>query len=128
MKTFAQAAIIFMIVMVSVFVCFNVVTGSITDNEAENTLSQSVEQAMYNTLSEHSYTINNKDEFVAEFLTNLILQTNSKSELDVRILAVDEVEGLMDIEVRETLTYPDGKIREVKCRQTVIFEEGQPSE
>lgn len=128
MKTFAQAAIIFMIVLVSVFVCFNIITGSVTDNEVEIALSQSVEQAMSNTLSGQSYSINNKDEFVGAFLINLVELTDSKAELDVRILAVDEVEGLMDVEVTETLTYPDGEVREVACRRTVIFEEDQSTD
>ena len=123
MKTFAQAAIIFMVVIVSVFICFNIITGSVTDNEVENTLSQSVEQALSVTLKGNTHSIQNRDEFVAEFMFNLIEQTKSKSELNVRVLAVDEVEGLMDIEVTETLTYPDGKVREVNCRKTVIFEE-----
>lgn len=123
MRTFAQAALIFLIVMVSVFVCFNIITGSITDNEAETTLSQSVEQALYTTLSERAYSIENQDEFVADFLINLTKQTQSKSELLVRILAADETNGLLDIEVTETITYPDGKVREVSCRKTVILEE-----
>lgn len=123
MKTFAQAAIIFIIVIVSVFVCFNIITGSVTDNEAENTLSQSVEQALYTTMSGQSYTIQNKDEFVADFMINLALQTNSQAELNIRVLDVDEVEGLLDVEIIETLMYPDGKTREVSCRKTVIFEE-----
>ena len=123
MKTFAQAAIIFLLVVVAVFVSFNLITGSITDNETENTLSQSVEQALYNTMSSHSYSIENQEEFLSDFMINLISQTKSKSELDLRILEVDKEEGLLDIEVRESITYPDGKVREVSCRKTVIFEE-----
>lgn len=123
MKTFAQAAVIFMLVITTVFVCFNLITGNVTDNEAENSLSQTVEQAVYTTLSEKSYTIENQDEFIADFNTNLILQTQSMAELKVRILEVDVTEGLLDVEVTETLTYPDGKVREVSCRKTVIFEE-----
>lgn len=122
MKTFAQAAIIFMIVIVTVFVSFNIITASITDNEVENSLSQSVEQALYTTMSNKFYSINNKDEFISDFLTNLVLQTNSKSTVNVRILDVDKDEGLMDIEVVETIPYPDGKIREVNCRKTVILD------
>lgn len=123
MKSFAQAAIIFMVVIVAVFVSFNLVTGNVTDTEAEKSLSQSVEQALYVTLKGETHSVENKDEFIAEFMTNLVLQTQSKSELTVRVLEADEIEGLLDIEVTETLTYPDGKIREIKCRRTVLFEE-----
>lgn len=123
MKTFAQAAVIFMIVMVAVFVCFNLITGSITDNEAENTLSQAVEQALFTTISEKSYSIETREEFIANFYINLFEQTQSKAKFTVKILEVDETAGLLDVEVTETLVYPDGKTREVKCRKTVVFEE-----
>lgn len=123
MKTFAQAAAIFMLVITTAFICFNLITGNVTDNEAENSLSQTVEQALYTTLSEKSYSVENQDEFIADFNTNLLLQTQSKAELTVRILEADASEGLLDVEVTETLTYPDGKVREVSCRKTVLFEE-----
>lgn len=122
MKTFAQAAIIFMIVLVSVFVCFNLITGNVTDNEAEVALSRSVEQALYVTLDGEAYSISNNEDFINDFLVNLAMQIQSGTDIDVRVLEVDYKEGLMDVEIKESLVYPDGEVRVVSCRKTVILE------
>lgn len=123
MKTFAQAAIIFLTVVATAFLCFNLITGSITDNEAEAALSQSVEQALYVTLtSGETYSIDSNEDFVNDFLSNLLVQVNSPADIAVRILDVDYQEGLLDVEVTETMTYPDGKTREVTCRKTVLLD------
>lgn len=123
MKTFVQAAVIFLIVLAASLLCFNLITGNTTDNEAEKALAQSVEQSMYNALTNEVYSIHNNDEFIADFLTNLSLQVDSGASLHVRVIDADYVEGLLDVEVTETLTYPDGKTREVSCRRTVILED-----
>ena len=95
MKTFAQAAVIFMIVMVAVFVCFNLITGSITDNEAENTLSQAVEQALFTTISEKSYSIETREEFVANFYKVAITSTSTFTPLGKSLTATQLRAGLV---------------------------------
>lgn len=123
MKTVMQASLIFMILVMTVIGCFNLMTASIVSTEVETSLTQSVEQALYVTLSDKAYTVDDEDAFVSDFLINLVDRIESPGDISVKIVAVDEEEGLIDVEVTETVAFPAGQKKEITCRRTVLFEE-----
>ena len=124
MKTFAQASAIFIVIIISAVLCFFIFTSVSTKTETEYSLSQAVEQSIYMAMSEKNYTIDNNDEFIADVVQNLLVQSTTKAEYTIRILAADKDNGLLDIEVTQVvLKNSTGEKQETKCRKTVILEE-----
>lgn len=124
MKTFAQASAIFLVIVISAVLCFFIFTSVSTKTETEYALSQAVEQSIYLAMTENTYTIEDDDEFVADVIQNLLVQSTTKADYTIRILAVDKINGLLDIEVTQVvLKDGEGDEETTKCRKTVILEE-----
>ena len=124
MKTFAQASAIFIVIIISAVLCFFIFTSVSTKTETEYALSQAVEQSIYMAMSEKNYTIDNNDEFIADVVQNLLVQSTTKADYTIRVLTADKDNGLLDIEVTQVvLKNSTGEKQETKCRKTVILEE-----
>ena len=85
-------------------------------------LEESIEQSLENLKIKKTYSIDNTDEFIADFVQNLILYIESDSEIKVEILSVDIEKGLLDVNVIETFEQPNGSTKSISCRKTVIME------
>lgn len=92
-------------------------------NELDEALSVAVEQSLENLKIKKAYSIDDTEEFVADFNENLIIAIESDSEVKVEVLAVDIDKGLLDVNVVETFSQPNGSVRTASCRKTIIMDE-----
>lgn len=122
MKTFLQAAGIFIVIMLTVIFMANKFSSTTSDTELQNSLDRAVEHALYVAMSENTYTINDADELAADVMHELFTTCNVKADYTIAFNKIDIENGLVDVQVTQTIkTFPLIK-SEVVCRQTVILE------
>lgn len=90
--------------------------------ELEDSLAVSVSQTVREVMEQESFGIENRNEFIAAFLQALVLRTNSDVDMTVNVISTDLEKGLMDIEVREKVSFLNVSEQEIAVRRTVIFE------
>ncbi len=90
--------------------------------ETDKALAQAIDSTLSNVMSEHNYTIEKNEDFIADFLKALLIQTNSTSDLTVSVLDADYEHGILSVEITETYTHPDGNKGSVSEMRTVIFD------
>ncbi len=117
-----SCTLVFLVIILSL-VLFTVYGQNTRQNELEDSLDIAIEQALENLKTRQAYSIDNTDEFVADFVENLIIYIESDSDVKVEILNVDIEKGLLDVNVVETFEQPNGSIKSISCRKTVIMEE-----
>lgn len=125
----AVCALIMSSVLVFTTVCiFAMSNTAIRKNELQHSLSAAMDSSLEILCSEKSYSFSEDestatDEFIADFLEKLLVNTSSDSEIKVSVLAVDVQKGLLDVEVTETYKHTTGAESSVSCRKTAIYEE-----
>lgn len=90
--------------------------------ETDTALAQAADSALSNVMSEHNTAIEKNEDFTADFLKSLLIQTNSDSDLTVSVLDADYEYGILSAEIVETYAHPNGKKGSVSERRTVIFD------
>ena len=91
-------------------------------NENTNALVTAIETSLSSVMNQKAYSIEDSDEFVADFLETLLIQYESDSEITVKILKQDMEKGLLSVEVDEKYNHPNGKDGTVSVQRTVIFD------
>lgn len=114
-----------MMMIASVLIMFVIYGQTTRQNELQDTLSTAVEQSLENMKFKKNYTINNTDEFIADFVQSLTLSIESDSDIEVNVLNVDTDKGLFDVEVKEKFRYPNKKKGTITCRKTIVLDEYQ---
>lgn len=95
---------------------------AIRTDEVTLGLEEAMNSSMQQLCRDRHYTIQNREEFVADFLELLLLQMNSNSDVTVRILRADEKRGLLSVEVVETYLHPNGEKGSVSAQRTILLE------
>ena len=119
---------IFVTIIVGLIICIAIVFSfadrSSRKTESENGLRNAIENTVEN-LSENKkdYTVANAEEYVADFMEQLLLELDSNSEVTVEVLEADYEKNLLSIEVTETFTYINGKTGSVTCKKTIIMDQ-----
>lgn len=95
---------------------------SMRANELDSTLGTAMEQCMETLKTKETYKINNEQEFIADFIENMLVKTNSKGTYTVTIYTVDIDKGILDVGVTESYSqlFKTGK---VSARKTVVLDE-----
>ena len=122
MKTFVQAAGIFLIfVLVIMFACgqFSYTASKI---ELENTLDDAVEHALYVAMSKKVYTIETKDELAADVIHELFTSCNIKADYTIAFNVIDIENGLVDVQVTQKTQAVPLIGSTAVCRKTIILE------
>lgn len=123
MKTFMQAAGLFIIIVLTVIFMANKFSSTTSDTELQNSLDNALEHALYVAMSDNTYTINDTDELAADVMHELFTTCNAKADYKIAFNKIDIEEGLVDVQVTQTIkSFPLIK-SEVVCRRTVILEE-----
>lgn len=122
MKTFIQSAGIFIIIVLTVFFMGSKFSSATSDTELQNSLDNAVEHALYVAMSDNAYTINNTDELAADVMHELFSSCNAKADYTIAFNVIDIDNGLLDVQVTQTIkSFPLIK-SETVCRKTVILE------
>lgn len=91
-------------------------------NEIEVALGVAVDNALTNVTIDKTYDIENQDEFIADFLEDLLLQLDSDSTVKVTIKDANISKGILSVDIVQEFTYNNGKSGSVNCERTVIFD------
>lgn len=122
MKQMAFGIVSVILVVLFLTVIITVHGRTLRKSEAEQGLEEAMRTTVRHLLSEQSYSIANRDEFVADFLETFLVQVNSDSDIVVHILKADEKKGLLSIEVVETYRHPNGGEGRVSAYRTILLD------
>lgn len=111
------------IVVITILIVISMDSRSIRTQEIENGLSQAMESSVNSLLLKDSYSITDRDKFIADLLQSLLLQIDSDSDITVNILNCDIDKGIITVEATENYYYPNGNIGTVSSIKTVILEQ-----
>lgn len=121
--------VVCMLVLTFLAVLFMTIHGrTLRQTETDHALGEAIDAAMSNVMETKIYTVETKEELVADFLESLLIQMNSTSEVEVAVLNADEEKGILSIEVTEHYTHPNGSRGNVSEVRTVIFEKEEEKE
>ena len=99
------------------------ITGRMQRNtEVNSTISEAVEQSVNAVMNNKAYTIDDKDEFVADVLQNLLNTYENDADITIKIATADKEKGLLGIKVIETFKKPNHGITEDSYEKVVLLE------
>ncbi len=90
--------------------------------EVNSTLSIVVNQAVNNVMEKRNYNIDEKDQFIADVLENLLDTYSNNSDITIKIAKADIEKGLLGIKVVETYKNPNGTTNTYSYEKTIILE------
>lgn len=110
------------VVLIFIMTYFTLHGRDIRQTELNNALSTSMNNAMEILLMEEGKP-EDEEEWKEMFLQALVLQIDSASDLEVRILDADMEKGLLSVEAVLEFQHPMGGAGSVSCQKTAIIEE-----
>lgn len=122
MKTFLQAAGIFLVIAMTILTLAGLVSESITKTELENTLDSALEHSLYVAMSNNVYTIHDQEELAADVLHELFASCNTRGDYEIAFHVIDLQNGLLDVQVTQTVETTPFIKSEVVCRRTIILD------
>lgn len=93
--------------------------------ELKSNLSAAVEEAVENAMKTKKYDIADQNEFISDITEEVSFLLDTKSDIIIDIMGVDQEKGILSLKVTETFSYLNGKNGSVSCDRTVIFEKGK---
>lgn len=86
------------------------------------TLANNAAYQSIKVLANGSYNINNMDELVAEAIQDIVMNKQTDSNIKVQVLSVDAENGLIDLNIIQTVHHVNGKDTVIEERRAVILE------
>lgn len=123
MKTFAQVAGIFLIIVLTIVFMANKMTSTTSDTELEAALDQAVEHALYVAMTDNTYSIDDTEKFAADVMVELFATSNTTADFTFKFNHIDIENGLVDFEVTQKVKVNSLIKSDITCRKTVILEE-----
>ncbi len=115
------------VLIVLVVVSLVTVAGRHTrEAEMQQALRQAVEESADQVLMQGKYTMDSKEELVADFTSLLVERLRTKDanrKLKVDFAGVDEKKGLLSVHVEETYTHPNGRRGTLETEATMVLEQ-----
>ncbi|MDU2155280.1 hypothetical protein [Clostridium sp.] len=121
MKLIIRGTFIFITVVLLTIICLDISTSNVREVETITLSNNSAYQSI-KTLANGSYNIESEDELVAEAIKDIVMNKQSDSDIKIQVLNVDAENGLMDINVIQTIHHLNGKTTTSEERRTVILE------
>lgn len=122
MKTFLQAMGIFLVIVLTILSLAGVVSESISRAELENTLDAALEHSLYVAMSDNVYTIHDQEELAADVMHELFASCNTRGDYEIAFHVIDLQNGLLDVQVTQTVQTSPFIKSEVVCRKTIILD------
>lgn len=122
MKTFVQSAGIFILIILTIFFMSGKFSSTSSEIELQNALDDAVDHALYTAMSGNVYTIDSKDELAADVMHELFTSCNVKADYKITFNVIDLENGMVDVQVTQTVYVSPLIHSEVTCRRTVILE------
>lgn len=128
MKNAVRNTCFVMLIIFSLILLATILNKDSRKYELERNLATAVEQTVDNMMKSKTYEVSNYNEFIADFIENLSVTLNTKSDITVNILKADIEKGILSVEVVETFKHPNGNTGQVNYTKTVVFEDITDSE
>jgi len=93
--------------------------------ELQSNLSSVMETQLNKMMLNEEYNIINEQEFLADFVENLIVVLDGEYNLTVDILQLDMDKGILAVRVTADFQYINGKKGTTSCERVVIFNQLQ---
>lgn len=122
------------IVILSLVAVITIEGRTTRENEMDNALLDSVEETMEEMMMQETYSLAEKNEYIAAFHQCLLNRINAgtKDHYDknlsivVEVMGCDVEKGLLSVRVTETFTHPNGNIGKAECEATAVLEQTNP--
>lgn len=121
MKNIIKGAGMFVAITLVVIVMFNINNASVKKSETAALANTASYDALKVKVTSE-YDFENNDDLVAEVIKQIAINKNTNSDVKVQILGIDAENGLLDINVIETIKHANGEITTEEQRRTVIVE------
>lgn len=89
--------------------------------ELKSSLSSAIEETVENMAVKEKYSINNVNEYIADFVEDLSASLDADSDIMVKVLKMDKEKGILNLQVTEFFTHPNGETGTVECERNVIL-------
>lgn len=122
MKQLIHGIVLFAVFAATVFLVITLNGRRQRVEENAETLSSAIETTVQNLLQEGTYSVENDEEFIADFIQALCVQMNSDTEIEVSILRADAQKGLLSVEAKAIYQHPNGRKGVEACYRTILFD------
>ena len=101
----------------------NIMEKSRREHEMKVALEKAMELTIKNIVADPVYFAENNEQLIADVTQNFIVQLDSEiDELIIKVVDVDYITGLLDIEATQFFKYPGGIKGEITIRKTILAE------
>lgn len=90
--------------------------------ELQSNLSSVMEEQINEMMLNEEYSITNTQEFLTDFIGNLVVALDGKYDLTIDVLQVDMEKGILSVRVTADFLYLNGNRGTTVCERTVIFD------
>ena len=125
MKNIVLIITYIMIGMLTIGIVLSMFGRQNRSTELKSNLSAAVEEAVENAMKTKKYDIADQNEFISDIAENVSSILDTKSDIIIDIMGVDQEKGILSLKVTEKFSYLNGKNGSVSCDRTVIFEKGK---
>lgn len=125
MKNIVLIITYFMIGVLTIGIVLSMLGRQNRSTEIKSNLSAVVEEAVENAMKTKKYDIADQNEFISDIAENVSSILDTKSDIIIDIMGVDQEKGILSLKVTEKFSYLNGKNGSVSCDRTVVFEKGK---
>ena len=122
MKQIAIGMISIIVIILFVGIYLNLMHRQSRKEEVTNNLAEAIEISAEQAWLDREKLVKNDKEFVSDFIQTLVMQMESESSVDIRIVEVDLEKGILAVDVKETFQYTNGKEGTVDYQKTILLE------
>lgn len=122
MKQFIHGIVLFAVFAATIFMVVTLNGRRQRSEETAETLSAAIETTVQSLLNEGTYSVEDDEEFIADFIQALCVQLNSDTDVEINILRADAKKGLLSVEVKAIYRHPNGKEGVLTCYRTILFD------
>lgn len=111
----------FIAIVLVVIICSDIGSSAVRDTETSTIANNSTYNSI-RVLANGTYDVNSMDDLVAEAIKDIVLTKQTDSDIKVQVLGVDAENGMIDLNVIQTINHANGKVTTSEERRTVILE------
>lgn len=120
MKNILRGVSIFFVATIVVLIVLDMSGNNVRKGETATIANSATYDAIRVKLSEN---ITDEEELVAEVIKQVALSKQSDSDIKIQILGIDAENGMLDVNIIQTIRHVNGKTTTTEERRTVILEE-----
>ena len=111
----------FIAIVLVVIICSDIGSSAVRDTETSTIANNSTYNSI-RVLANGTYDIDSMDDLVAEAIKDIVLTKQTDSDIKVQVLGVDAENGMIDLNVIQTIKHANGEVTTSEERRTVILE------